>query len=156
MQGRCEGAMSHQQAAAWLGESLEDLAKHAADHGQMLLYEPLNRYETNLFNRVPDAARFLDRLHTRNVKILADLFHMNIEESSIPEALRAAARHLGHVHFADSNRRAIGLGHTDVLPVIEVLREICYQGYLSGEVLPLPDSDAAARQTIESFRHYTA
>lgn len=156
IQGRCEGAVSHQQAAAWLGESLEDLGKHAADHGQMLLYEPLNRYETNLFNRVPDAARFLDTLQTRNVRILADLFHMNLEESSIPDALRAAVRHLGHVHFADSNRRAIGLGHSDVLPVIEVLREIGYQGYLSGEVLPLPDSDVAARQTIESFRHYTA
>jgi hypothetical protein len=41
-------------------------------------------------------------------------------------------------------------------PIINALREINYQGYLSGEILPLPDSDAAARRTIESFRRYTA
>jgi sugar phosphate isomerase/epimerase len=155
MQGRWEGAVSHQQATAWLGEALDELGTHAAAAGQVLLYEPLNRYETNLFNRLSDAAGFLDTLQTRNVRILADLFHMNIEEASIPAALRTAARHIGHVHFADSNRWAVGLGHTNVLPIIEVLEEIGYQGYLSGEILPLPDSDTAAQQTIQSFRLYT-
>jgi len=156
MQGRWEGTVSPEQATAWLGEALEELGARAAARGQVILYEPLNRYETNLFNRVSDASGFLDTLQTRNVRILADLFHMNIEEVSIPEALRRAARHLGHIHFADSNRRAIGFGHTDVAPIFEVLREIGYQGYLSGEILPLPDSDTAARQTIQSFRRYTA
>jgi sugar phosphate isomerase/epimerase len=156
MQGRWEGAVSPQQATVWLGEALVELGAHAAARGQVLLYEPLNRYETNLFNRVGDAAGFLDTLQTRNVRILADLFHMNLEEASIPEALRSAARHIGHIHFADSNRRAIGFGHTDVVPIFEVLRDMGYQGYLSGEILPLPDSETAARQTIESFRRYTA
>jgi sugar phosphate isomerase/epimerase len=154
MQGRWEGAVSRQQAVGWLAEALEELGARAAAHGQKLLYEPLNRYETNLFNHVPGTADFLDTLHTRNVSILADLFHMNIEEVSIPDALRAAARHIGHVHFADSNRRAVGLGHTEMLPIIQVLREIRYQGYLSGEILPLPNSDTAARQTIQSIRRY--
>lgn len=156
MQGRSEGAVSRQQAVAWLSEALDDLGARAAARGQVLLYEPLNRYETNLFNRVPDAAGFLDTLPTRNVRILADLFHMNLEEASIPAAIRAAARHVGHIHFADSNRLAIGFGHTNVAPIIETLREIGYQGYLSAEVLPLPDSAAAARQIIDSFRRYTA
>ena len=61
-------------------------------------------------------------------------------------------RHIGHVHFADSNRRAAGMGHTDFGPVVAALREIGYAGYLSAEVLPLPDPEAAAKQTIESFR----
>jgi sugar phosphate isomerase/epimerase len=156
MQGRWEGAVSRQQALAWLLEALEDLGALAAARGQMLLFEPLNRYETNLFNRVADAANCLDTLRARNVRILADLFHMNLEEASVPAAFRAAARYIGHVHFADSNRRAIGLGHTNMPPIIEALREIGYQNYLSGEILPLPDADAAARQTIERFRHYTA
>ncbi len=155
MQGRWEGEVSRDQATAWLAEALEELGDRGASHGQVLLYEPLNRYETNLFNRVADTADFLDTLRTRSVKILADLFHMNIEEACIADALRAGARHLGHVHFADSNRRAIGLGHTDAAPVVAALREIGYDGYLSGEILPLPDSDTAAQQTIESFRRFT-
>ncbi|MEA3208686.1 MAG: hypothetical protein QOE70_1743 [Chthoniobacter sp.] len=155
MQGRWEGDVSREQALAWLAEALEELGAHAATHGQALLYEPLNRYETNLFHRVADTADFLDTLRTRNVKILADLFHMNIEEASIPDGFRAAARHLGHVHFADSNRRAIGFGHTDIAPIIAALREIKYDGYLSAEIVPLPDTETAARQTMESFRKVT-
>jgi sugar phosphate isomerase/epimerase len=46
----------------------------------------------------------------------------------------------------------MGLGHTDPVPIIAALRAIGYQGFLSAEVLPLPDSDAAARQTITTIR----
>jgi sugar phosphate isomerase/epimerase len=154
IQGRWDGTVSRDQALGWFRESLQELGAYSAEHRQVLLYEPLNRYETNLFNRLGDAAAFLETLQTPNVKLLADLFHMNIEEHSIPEALRTAAAHLGHVHFADSNRRAIGLGHIDAQAVVAALREIGYHGYLSGEILPLPDGQTGARQTIESFRRY--
>jgi sugar phosphate isomerase/epimerase len=56
------------------------------------------------------------------------------------------------VHFADSNRHAMGFGHTNAAPIIAALREIGYSGYLSAEILPLPDPEAAARQTISSIR----
>ena len=123
-----------------------------ATHRVPLLYEPLNRYETNLFNRLGDTAEFLGTLKTRNIRILADLFHMNIEEADLAASLRVAGPLIGHVHFADSNRRAIGFGHTAVPPVVAALRDIGYAGYLSAEILPLPDSAAAARQTISSYR----
>lgn len=152
MQGRAEGDISREQAIEWLREALGALGAHAARLGQHLIYEPLNRYETNLFNRLAEAAKFLDEAKIENVKLLADLFHMNIEESSIPEAFLSAATRVGHVHFADSNRHAVGFGHTDIAPVIEALRRIGYAGYLSGEILPLPDSHAAAAQTARAFR----
>ena len=117
-----------------------------------LLYEPLNRYETNLLNRQLDAAQFLEARKVANVKLLCDLFHMNIEEVSNAATLRACGRHVGHVHFADSNRQAIGFGHTDAASVIVALKDIGFAGYLSGEILPLPDSEAAAAQTIKAIR----
>jgi sugar phosphate isomerase/epimerase len=156
MQGRAEPEVPHEKALAWLWEALLDLSGDSEAHGQPLLYEPLNRYETNLFNRLADAAQFLDSSDLRSVKLLADLFHMNIEEASVPDALRAAATRIGHIHFADSNRCAVGLGHTDMAPITAALREIGYTGYLSAEVVALPDSATAARQTIESFRRYSA
>lgn len=152
MQGRWEGAVSREQALAWLAEGLADLGQHALRLGVPLLYEPLNRYETNLFNRVGDAAAWLGTLPTKNVRVLADLYHMNIEEADLPAALRAAGSWIGHVHFADSNRRAIGFGHTDVAPILAALHAIGYDGYLSAEILPLPDAESAARQTIAAFR----
>ena len=90
------------------------------------------------------------------MKILADLFHMNIEETSIPDALRAAGKTIGHIHFADSNRQAVGYGHTAMEPVVEALRQLAYTGYLSAEILPQPDSEAAAKQTMKAYRRFAA
>jgi sugar phosphate isomerase/epimerase len=103
---------------------------------------------------VGDSVEFLRTLRTSNIKLLCDLFHMNIEEADLAEALRLAGPLVGHVHFADSNRRAIGMGHTDMLPIMRALRSIGYAGYLSAEVFAYPDSQAAAAQTIASFRAF--
>jgi sugar phosphate isomerase/epimerase len=155
MQGRWGEGVTREQALDWLVEALYELGEHAASLGQPLLYEPLNRYETNLFNRIADTVAFLKTLKTTNVKILADLFHMNIEEANVAEALRAGAGFIGHVHFVDSNRRAVGMGHTDFAPMVAALREIGYTGYLSAEAFAVPDSQAVAEQTINSFRKLT-
>jgi sugar phosphate isomerase/epimerase len=121
----------------------------------VLLYEPLNRYETNLFNRQGDAAAWLESRGLLHVQLLCDLFHMNIEEVDVAAALAAAGRRVGHVHWADSNRQAIGLGHTDARPVVAALRGMGYEGFLSAEVFPLPSALDAARQTILSLRPHT-
>lgn len=154
MQGRVERGVAREQALAWLGEGLTEIGGYAATLGVPLLYEPLNRYETNLFNRVGDTAAWLKTLKTANVKILADLFHMNIEEADTAAALREAGAAVGHVHFADSNRRAIGLGQTRIAPIVAALREMDYRGYLSAEIFPLPSAEVAATQTIKAFREY--
>jgi sugar phosphate isomerase/epimerase len=154
MQGRSEGAVTKPVALRYLGAALFQLDEHALDLGTTLLYEPLNRYETNLVNTLGDGVALLTGIAARRVKLLADLYHMNIEEANPADALRAAGPHVGHVHFADSNRRAAGLGHTDFGPVVAALRDAGYGGYLSAEVLPLPDTEAAARRTIEAFRKY--
>ena len=153
MQGKTDGT-AKETALGYLSQSLLNLGLVAAGFNVPLLYEPLNRYETNLVNTLADGVKLLAGLATTNVKLLADLYHMNIEEVNLADALRAAGPHIGHVHFADSNRRAAGMGHTDFVPVIVALRDIGYSGYLSAEVLPLPDSLAAAKQTMESFRKY--
>ncbi len=156
MQGRFEGEVAREQALDWLREALEQFGPRAHALGVPLLFEPLNRYETNLVRTVADGVALLESLRTKNVKLLCDLFHMNIEEVSLADALRAGGSHVGHIHFADSNRRAIGFGHTDPKPVIAALRDIGYTGYLSAEVLPLPDSHQAAEQAIKSFQQITS
>ncbi len=155
MQGRSEGSVSPSQALDWLCESLTELGAVAGDLGQVLLYEPLNRYETNLFNRLEPAAEMVRGLTGGHVRLLADLFHQNIEEVSIPAALAEVHDVIGHVHLADSNRRAAGFGHTDLQACVDVLKRVGYAGYLSAEVLPLPDADAAAEQTMRAFRQLT-
>lgn len=155
MQGRAENGVTRAQALQWLAEALEQLGPRAHTQGVPLLLEPLNRYESNLLNTLAQTADFLRPLLTRNVRILGDLFHMNIEEPSIPQAIRETGPLLAHVHFADSNRRAVGWGHTDIRSVIHALRGQGYAGFLSAEVFPLPSPEETARQTIASFRTFT-
>lgn len=157
MQGRSgEGGTTREQALDWLAGGMRALGERAASYGKKVLYEPLNRFETNLFTRSGDAAAFLDQRGLHHIALLCDLFHMNIEEADIAATLRAVAKRVGHIHFADSNRRAIGLGHTDIAPIAAVLKEIGYAGYLSAEIHPLPDAETAARETMASFRRWTA
>jgi sugar phosphate isomerase/epimerase len=156
MQGRFEGEVSKGQALDWLREALNDLGEHAKVAGVPLIYEPLNRYESNLLNRAEDAVAFLDTLDTGNVMILADLFHMNIEETSIADGLRTYGKHIGHVHFVDSNRRPAGCGHMDYAPIAAALKAIGYEKYASAEAFPWPDSDDAAKKTIDAFKQHLA
>jgi sugar phosphate isomerase/epimerase len=154
MQGRWGGDVSRDAALGHLRDGLNALGEHAGVRGVPLLYEPLNRYETNVCNTLDEGSELVMSLMTQNVKLLADLYHMNIEEDDLPAALRAAADGIGHVHLADSNRRPAGFGHTNLGPIAAALRGIDYDGYVSAECLPYPDSNAAARRTMTAFNHY--
>jgi len=154
MQGRWGGDVDQATAFGYLHEALEELGEHAARQHVPLVYEPLNRYETNMICTLTDGVKLLESLSTANVKLLADLFHMNIEEVKLADAIRAAAGHVGHVHFVDSNRRPAGSGHLDFRPIAAALETIGSNGYASAEALPLPNPDEAARLTIEAFRQY--
>ena len=156
MQGRSSGEVPLADARQLLAEALNTLGERAARHGQVFLYEPLNRYETDLFTRQVEAAAFLDQHRLRHVKLLCDLFHMNIEEVNLAATLREVAGHLGHLHWADSNRRAIGMGHTEAKPIVAALEAIRYRGYLSAEIFPLPTVREAASASIRSFLSYAA
>ena len=79
---------------------------------------------------------------------------MNIEEEDIAQTLRDAGARVGHVHFADSNRHAVGFGHTEMAPIVAALKDIDFHGFVSAECLPLPDSLAAAQKTIAAFRKW--
>ena len=154
MQGRHGDGVTRETALAYLLEAVQELGSHARQYGVPLLYEPIHRSETNLITSIVDGAAFLRPLGDSNVLLLADLFHMNIEETDLPAAIRAAKGFIGHVHYVDSNRRPAGLGHLDYVPIAAALRETGYDRYCSAEALPYPDSDQAAEQTIKAFRTY--
>ncbi|MDN3204300.1 sugar phosphate isomerase/epimerase family protein [Algoriphagus sediminis] len=154
MQGHALPGNSRSQSLNWLKEALKELGALAASLNTFLIYEPLNRYETNLINRLTDGAALLKEGDAKGVKLLADLFHMNIEESDLAESIKENASKIGHIHFADSNRSPIGSGHTDMSPIAKVLKESGYSGFISAEAFPVPNPEEAAKMTIESFTRF--
>lgn len=154
MQGSYTELVSRETALGYLRDALEELGEYSTSLDTFFIYEPLNRYETNLLNHFGEACDFARNLETRGIKVLADLFHMNIEETDIASSIGDHEDMLGHVHFADSNRRPIGCGHINMHPISECLKRINYQGYISAEAFAWPDPIAAAQQTIDSFRKF--
>jgi sugar phosphate isomerase/epimerase len=117
----------------------DDLGQHAEKVGTILLIEPLNRYETHLLKTLRDGVEICERIGNPHVGIMADFFHMSIEEANIPVSLKAAAQWIKHVHLADSNRQTPGNGHTDFRAGFAALQEIGYDGYGALECgLPQP------------------
>jgi sugar phosphate isomerase/epimerase len=141
-----------EKAVSLFVQSMQEAADHAASLGIGVLLEAINRYETLFFNTAEQTIEVVKRIDRPNVKILLDVFHMNIEEVSMGDAIRATGDLLGHFHIVDSNRRAPGMGHVAYGDIAAALREIGYSGWLSGEHLPIPDSRTAAQQTLSFIR----
>jgi D-psicose/D-tagatose/L-ribulose 3-epimerase len=82
---------------------------------------------------------------------------MNIEEAHLPRAIESANGDLFLFHAADSNRQAVGRGHTDFRTIADALRAIRYHGDVVFEcVAPGPDPFAPlkgpdSRAQIERF-----
>ena len=154
MQGNIPAGHTKDETLDLLAEGLSELGKRAKSAGVSLIYEPLNRYESNLVNTLEAGSEFLENYQLEGIVLLADLFHMNIEEENLSQSLSKNAKHIGHVHFADSNRNPMGFGHTDMKPIAEALKESGYSGFVSAEAFPYPNPDDAAKQTINQFQKH--
>ncbi len=137
-------------------ECLAECCRTAEREGVTLLFEPLNRYESDYPQTVEQGLEVIRTVGSPCLRLLADTFHMNIEETSILESLKAAGQYLGHVHLVDSNRQAPGHGHLDIAAVVQTLCDAGYAGYVSLEVLPLPDARAAAEDGLRTIRRALA
>ncbi len=138
-------------------EALTGIAERALAHRIEVVVEPGNRYEINYINSVaPDGIALLDRVQLPNVKLLPDVFHMNIEDASIAGSLEVAGSRIGYVHLADSNRMAPGNGHLDFAAIAGALTTIGFDGWLAADVLPRPTAEQAASQAIAYLRSLQA
>jgi len=120
----------------WSIEGMRTGAREAERLGVRLAVEPVNRYEAFLVTSSETALAYLDAVGSPWVGLTLDLFHANIEERAISDAIRAAGSRLWHVHVADTNREGLGRGHLDLDACVAALRSVAYTGALVLEVVP--------------------
>jgi sugar phosphate isomerase/epimerase len=135
---------------------LDDLGKHAEKVGAILLLEPLNRYETHFLRRVEQAVEICEQVGNPFIGIMADFFHMNLEEASIPDAIRKGGRWLKHIHLADSNRLLPGWGHTDFRSGFLALKEIGFVGFMALECGVPGDPNETLPACAQKLREWMA
>lgn len=114
-------------------ETLRQLDEVAKQAGSLLLLEPLNRYEDHMINRLDQAASLIHEGGFSAVKVMADFFHMNLEEADMAASIRDTGSLIAHVHLADSNRLMPGLGHMEFRSGFDALKEIAFNGYMAIE-----------------------
>lgn len=132
-------------------EMLKLLASYAQQNGARIAVEAINRYETR-FARSLSEALVLANEAGPNVGVLADFFHLNIEEEDIPTSIRHAGARLMHVHLADSNRFPPGYGHLDFASGFRALAETGYDRTLSLECGLPADKPGALAETVRWIR----
>jgi len=145
---------SYSQSEDLITECLKECNEYSIEKGVNIALEPINRFQEDFFHSILDCKDYLDKIQLSNVKMMIDSFHMNVEDNNMWENIRQARDYIIHVHYSDSNRLAPGMGHFDFMKMTEVLKEINFSGYLSAEILPIPDSYSAAKQTIDSMKFY--
>jgi sugar phosphate isomerase/epimerase len=150
IRGTVKSGMDKEKAEKYFIQSIVECLEYKPE--VTLTLEPINRYETNLYNDTRSAMEVIDKIGRPNLKMLADTFHMNIEERDIIESILRAKGYISHVHFADSNRWAPGCGHIDFSEILDALEEIGYQGAVSAEILPKPTPEECLKLTIAYYQ----
>lgn len=136
---------SRADSRAALVAALSEVGEHAVSVGAQVFLEPLNRYEDYLINTLADAVSIVEEVGSKGVSVIADTYHMSIEEADCAASIRAAGQHIHHVQLGDSNRLEPGAGHYDWPATLDALESVGYQGWLAmecglsgatGDVLP--------------------
>lgn len=129
-----------------------ELCEYAKPKDVTLILEPVNRYEIDFINSLDEGVDLMHKINMPNMKLMPDVFHMNIEDVTIGGELFKYIDHISYIHFADSNRLAPGWGHTDFREIFKNLKLSDYSGWVSIEILPKPDPISAARQAIDYLK----
>jgi sugar phosphate isomerase/epimerase len=130
----------------WFNAAMDELATYAQHLGNCIVLEPQCRFNTDFLNTIDETVKAIERFSPSVVAIEGDLFHIALEERSIPGSLVAGVRsgRMIYVQLADSNRKAPGWGHINWVEVIDTLEAAGYDGWLAMEFLQVPDSEACA------------
>jgi sugar phosphate isomerase/epimerase len=126
----------------WAVASLKQCYEHGQKEGVKLALEPLNRFETYFLNRHDQALALAEEVGP-DCGICLDVFHMNIEEVNMYQAIRNSKDRLVDFHVADNNRMACGMGAFDWAKIIGTLKEIGYDGALTVEFVAPVDRTPA-------------
>jgi len=115
-------------ALSWCAEGLHRAGEIALSHGIRLVLEPINRFESCVATTVDDAAVLLASARSAGLGLMADTFHMNIEERNPVAALSRHAPSLIHMHASENDRGPCGTGHVPWEELFDALSRTGYAG----------------------------
>ena len=128
---------TNQEIREILVDTLPALGEYAAQAGTRVLLEPLNRNEAFFLRQIADGAAICRDCNNPGVCLMADFYHMGIEETSCLGAMLSGGAYLHHIHLASKTRVLPGQDRGEDEPRyvdgFRGLKLIGYQDYCSFE-----------------------
>lgn len=133
--------------------TLKEIGKYALDRGVNVCIEPTST-DSNVVDSPDDAIQMVEESGLPNIAIMFDTAHAFFRADNPQDYAYIAGKHLKHVHLCDYNRLAPGSGGFDFLPLMQALKDIDYQGYVTMEIgfSRTTGSDSIARKAIEHLK----
>ena len=133
-------------------ETFQICAEAAGLRDVFYCLEALTTADTNFINTIDEALQMVDEIGHPNFQTMLDCRSIHASaKAELPSVLRAALEtgKLKHVHVNDPNGRGPGFGNLQFTPLLKILRDADYQGYISVEVFDFaPDPQAIAGRSI--------
>ncbi len=134
-------------------EVLRAAGDHARQAGVVLAVEALNRFECYLCNTMAQLRHLVELTGHPQVRAMFDTHHANIEEKSLPAAIRQIAPFLVHVHLSENDRGTPGFGHVNFQETLATLAAIRYDGWMTIEAFSR--ADPAFANAINVWREFS-
>ncbi|MFV0352336.1 MAG: TIM barrel protein [Oscillospiraceae bacterium] len=147
--------MDDKQEAAFL-QKYRQITQPVIGTKGLVLLEGINRYESPYMNSVVDCKRVADKTGLAETGVLADFFHMSIEEANIPDTIKEIGSSIRHVHLGDNNRKMPGQGSLNWEAGFKSLKEIGYKGYVTMECSTMNKPEIALPQAAEFVKSILA
>ena len=133
-------------------ETFQICAEAAQSRDVFYCLEALTTADTNFINTIDQALRMVTEIDHPNFQTMLDCRSIHAGAGSeLPAVLRMALAtgKLRHVHVNDPNGRGPGFGDLQFAPLLKILHETDYQGYISVEVFDFaPDPRTIAARSL--------
>lgn len=149
VRGQYCAELTKEQTEDYAVKAFQELADYAAPKNVKIALETVTIMQTNFINTCAEGAAMVDRVNRPNFKLMLDVFHLNIEEKNLFEAIRQYSPYNIHVHLADNNRRYPGHCGLDFEKIISTFKECGYDGAYTTEIFQIPSQEGAAKAAIE-------
>lgn len=148
VRGQYRPGISKEQTEEWAVEAFRKISDRAEPLGVRIALESVTIMQTNFVNTMAEARRMIELTDRPNFRAMMDVFHLNIEEKDLYQAIRDNADISIHVHLSDNNRRYPGSCGLDFERIIRTFRDTGYDGLFCTEVFQLPDMETCAERSI--------
>ena len=144
VRGQYQTNIPQESTYSWAVEAFKEICKHAQTKNVLIALETVTIMQTNFINTIEEGVKMIEAVGHPSLKVMMDVFHLNIEEKDMYKTIRDYSDYNIHVHLADNNRRYPGHCGMDFERVIAAFHEVGYDNAFCTEIFQIPDQEAAA------------